>query len=182
MTRLHENLVWLLTVAMTDRQSGVDCRTERCSDDSRFRRDPYWKDCLFSRGEGDKSPGASCGMDVGACAVCRIIPILHVASRPRFTAKWIVFKLPPLRCKGVRTDGIARDGRARARGPYGSKTNGRNRNGLRAPQKQLDYSRPHTDRIKGLGMRRLEFLAGKMFDKPLADLSSLVPSRLIDML
>ena len=55
-------------------------------------------------------------------------------------------------------------------------------NGATASSKQLDYVQQLVKQIPGLGVRRLDAVSQKMHDKPVAGLTSIEASALIDLL
>jgi hypothetical protein len=136
------------------------------------------------------SLGASCGVTVelDAALLRDDLDAFHNQVRKAYTAcRQAVQDELARHQSGEPTDAVSISTRASSIGANGSNGNGRaagtNGNAAHgASQKQVDYINQLARQIRGLGIRRVESLAQRMFGKPLAGLSSLDASGLIDTL
>ena len=122
------------------------------------------------------SVGACCGieMELDAGLVDRDLDAFHGQVQRAYAA-----------CSRAVTDELARQTAPNPRDEQAvtkPSHNGNGSNGHRATDKQLDYAQQLSRQIQGLGVRKLETLASKMFDKPVAGLGTVEASNLIDML
>jgi len=144
---------------------------------------PMTVNCGLSKKIGQPnfgSVGASCSVEFEAdnSLLQTDLDAFHRHVRNAFVA-----------CQQAVNDELARNqqagtpgnGRATAE-PNGRTSNGNGANGHRASQKQAEYIQQLARQVHGLGVRKLETLAQNMFSKPVADLTSLDASGLIDTL
>ena len=127
------------------------------------------------------SLGASCHVEVelDPSLIFNDVPALHSRIKQAYTACRQAVHDELTRSQAM-ADEQTSNGQADAPATVIGSTNGTN--GQHASRKQIDYAKQLAAQILGLGFRRLETLSNHMFGKPLADLSSLEASRLINTL
>ena len=127
------------------------------------------------------SLGASCHVEVelDPSLIFNDVPALHSRIKQAYTACRQAVHDELTRGQATASEQMS-NGQADAPAAGIGSINGTN--GQRATQKQIDYAKQLAAQILGLGFRRLETLSDHMFTKPLADLSSLEASKLINTL
>lgn len=110
-----------------------------------------------------------------AYSACRLAVEEELARSPTNDSDGV---LPPAHTAANHSAGV----NGHATNGHGHNRSSPNKPANHASQKQLDYAEQLAGQIAGLGTRRMEALAQKLFDKPLAALSSFDASSLIDTL
>ncbi|HEV2968438.1 MAG TPA: hypothetical protein VGY55_00525 [Pirellulales bacterium] len=132
------------------------------------------------------SLGASCHVEIelDQSLIFSDLDGFHERVRNTFVACRQAVQDELSRFDGAATGDTSADARGRGSANGVLSDNGSHCNGnvYRASEKQVDYARQLAGQIRGLGIRRLETLANRLHHRPLADLSSLEASTLIDAL
>ena len=136
------------------------------------------------------SVGASCSVQVelDAQLLRDDLDGFHAQVRKAYTAcrQAVQDELSRHQTNGISPQPIANNdapaGRTGRHSGNGHSTTSNGNASHTASSKQLDYITQLARQIRGLGVRRVETLAQRMFGKPLAGLNSLDASGLIDML
>jgi hypothetical protein len=132
------------------------------------------------------SLGASCNMEVelDSLLLHNDVEGFHHRVRQAFTAcrQAVQDELSRLSGPTADIDDAGHDATTTSNGNHAEAQTGGAGSGYRVTRKQLEYAQLLAGQIRGLGVRRLEAFADRLFSKPLADLSSVEGSGLIDEL